>query len=72
MTSLLHKQPNQSHHLVIVGFSAAGAFAESVKIITLDPGHFHAGLVQKSMLEGGTRRFTSLRPPDRISTAICA
>jgi predicted dehydrogenase len=38
--------------LAIAGISAAGAFADPVKIITLDPGHFHAGLVQKSMLEG--------------------
>ena len=38
--------------LVIAGLTVAGAPAEPVKLITLDPGHFHAGLVQKSMLEG--------------------
>jgi predicted dehydrogenase len=38
--------------LVLAGFTAAGAFAAPVKLITLDPGHFHAGLVQKSMIEG--------------------
>jgi predicted dehydrogenase len=38
--------------LVLAGFSAAGAFADSVRFITLDPGHFHAALVQKSMVGG--------------------
>lgn len=38
--------------LVVAGFTAVGAFAAPVKLITLDPGHFHAGLVQKSMIEG--------------------
>ena len=38
--------------LVIAGLTVAAAPAEPVRLITLDPGHFHAGLVQKSMLEG--------------------
>jgi hypothetical protein len=32
--------------------SAAGQIRPAVKLITLDPGHFHAALVQKSMYEG--------------------
>jgi hypothetical protein len=38
--------------LVLAGITAVGALAAPVKLITLDPGHFHAGLVQKSMIEG--------------------
>ena len=38
--------------LVIAGFAAAAAPAEPVRLITLDPGHFHAALVQKSMPAG--------------------
>jgi len=38
--------------LIIAGFTVAGAPAVPVRLITLDPGHFHAALVQKSMLEG--------------------
>lgn len=38
--------------LVITGLAAAGAPAEPVRMITLDPGHFHAALVQKSMPAG--------------------
>lgn len=36
--------------LVIAGISAVHAVP--VKLITLDPGHFHAALVQKTMVEG--------------------
>jgi predicted dehydrogenase len=32
--------------------AATSSFAETVKIITLDPGHFHAALVQKTMVPG--------------------
>lgn len=35
--------------LLAAGFSAA---AEPVRLITLDPGHFHAALVQKTQLKG--------------------
>ena len=38
--------------LVIAGLTAAGASAEPVRLITLDPGHFHAALVQKLMAAG--------------------
>lgn len=38
--------------LVTLGVAASAAFADSVKLITLDPGHFHAGLVQKTMVPG--------------------
>ncbi len=38
--------------LALAGLSAAAAFADPVQLITLDPGHFHAALVQKSMIEG--------------------
>lgn len=38
--------------LAISVLSAAGAIADPVRLITLDPGHFHAALVQKTMLEG--------------------
>ncbi len=38
--------------LVVAGLTAAGVFADPVKLITLDPGHFHAALVQKSMVDG--------------------
>jgi len=41
-----------SFSLVVAGFTAVGALAAPVKLITLDPGHFHAGLVQKSMIAG--------------------
>lgn len=37
--------------LLIAGLTAA-ATAAPVKLITLDPGHFHAALVQKSMYDG--------------------
>ncbi len=37
--------------LIIAGLAAA-ASAAPVKLITLDPGHFHAALVQKTMIEG--------------------
>src|SRR5262245_4532373 len=33
----------------ILIMSALSGFAGEVKLITLDPGHFHAALVQKSM-----------------------
>ncbi len=38
--------------LLIAAATSAAAFAETVKLITLDPGHFHAALVQKSMVPG--------------------
>jgi predicted dehydrogenase len=38
--------------LVIAGLATAAAPAEPVKLITLDPGHFHAALVQKTMVAG--------------------
>lgn len=38
--------------LAIAGLTIAGASAEPVQLITLDPGHFHAALVQKSMIAG--------------------
>jgi predicted dehydrogenase len=38
--------------LVMAGLAAAGAPAEPVRLITLDPGHFHAALVQKTMPAG--------------------
>ena len=38
--------------LLIAAATAAAAFADTVKLITLDPGHFHAALVQKSMVPG--------------------
>ena len=38
--------------LVVAGFAWAGVQGAPVKWITLDPGHFHAALVQKTMVEG--------------------
>jgi predicted dehydrogenase len=38
--------------LAIAGFSVATTFADPVKLLTLDPGHFHAALVQKTMSDG--------------------
>lgn len=38
--------------LIITSLAATGAPAEPVRMITLDPGHFHAALVQKSMPAG--------------------
>ncbi len=38
--------------LLAAGLTAISAMAEPVRIITLDPGHFHAGLVQKTMVDG--------------------
>ena len=40
-----------SRHFLIVFFNLilSTTFAQPIKIITLDPGHFHAALVQKSM-----------------------
>ncbi len=35
--------------LAILNLIMSTSFAQSIKIITLDPGHFHAALVQKSM-----------------------
>ncbi|HEY6547252.1 MAG TPA: putative oxidoreductase C-terminal domain-containing protein [Vicinamibacteria bacterium] len=38
---------------VLVGIPVlAGAAEPSVRLITLDPGHFHAGLIQKEMYDG--------------------
>jgi predicted dehydrogenase len=37
---------------LIAAATAVTAFAETVKLITLDPGHFHAALVQKTMVPG--------------------
>lgn len=38
--------------LVMSGLAAAAALAAPVRLITLDPGHFHAALVQKTMVAG--------------------
>lgn len=38
--------------LAIAGFSVAASLADQVKLLTLDPGHFHAALVQKTMSDG--------------------
>lgn len=38
--------------LLTAALSAAATFADPVKLITLDPGHFHAALVQKTMIAG--------------------
>ena len=35
--------------LVVLGCQAASMAGEQIRLITLDPGHFHAGLVQKMM-----------------------
>ena len=32
--------------------AAVSAGAEPVRLVTLDPGHFHAGLIQKEMYPG--------------------
>jgi len=42
----------QAISLLAAGSAVSAAIAEPVRLITLDPGHFHAALVQKSMLEG--------------------
>ena len=42
----------QTLSLAAAVFAAAGASAEPVRLITLDPGHFHAALVQKLMAAG--------------------
>ena len=42
----------QALSLLIAAATTAAAFAETVKLITLDPGHFHAALVQKTMVPG--------------------
>jgi predicted dehydrogenase len=38
--------------LLLAGFTATATCAEPVRLITLDPGHFHAALVQKTMVAG--------------------
>lgn len=38
--------------IAVTGLACAGAKAAPVKWITLDPAHFHAALVQKTMVEG--------------------
>jgi predicted dehydrogenase len=38
--------------LICAGLAAAVANAAPIKLITLDPGHFHAALVQKTMVAG--------------------
>jgi predicted dehydrogenase len=38
--------------LAITGIATHAALGAPVKLITLDPGHFHAGLVQKTAIEG--------------------
>ncbi len=38
--------------LVLAGAAVSLAAAEPVRLITLDPGHFHAGLLQKEMYPG--------------------
>ncbi|HOC55177.1 MAG TPA: putative oxidoreductase C-terminal domain-containing protein [Verrucomicrobiota bacterium] len=42
---------NLAHHLSLLALCAAlpAVAGDSVRLITLDPGHFHAGLVQKTM-----------------------
>ncbi|MHC4116177.1 MAG: putative oxidoreductase C-terminal domain-containing protein [Planctomycetota bacterium] len=37
--------------VLCIGLAAASGCAEKVKLVTLDPGHYHAALVQKSMYE---------------------
>jgi len=37
---------------IIASLTSVVAFAAPVRLITLDPGHFHAALVQKTMIEG--------------------
>lgn len=39
-------------HIASSGLALTGVLAAPVKFITLDPGHFHAALVQKSMVAG--------------------
>lgn len=36
----------------VLGLAVSGSAAEPVRLITLDPGHFHAGLIQKEMPPG--------------------
>jgi len=38
--------------LSILGLAVSVSAAEAVRLITLDPGHFHAGLIQKEMYPG--------------------
>ena len=38
--------------LSILGLAVSVSAAEAVRLVTLDPGHFHAGLIQKEMYPG--------------------
>jgi predicted dehydrogenase len=38
--------------LAVAGFAVSAGGAEPVKLMTLDPGHFHAALIQKEMYPG--------------------
>lgn len=46
------KKPLHRFVTAAAALLTAAASAEPVKLITLDPGHFHAALVQKTQLEG--------------------
>jgi predicted dehydrogenase len=52
LASLVMNIQTKALTLVIAGLATAAAPAEPVKLITLDPGHFHAALVQKTMVAG--------------------
>ena len=41
-----------------------------VRLMTLDPGHFHAALIQKEMYRASPPASTSSRQPATISTSI--
>ena len=56
--------------MLVTATAACAAFADPVRLITLDPGHFHAGLVQKSMVAGVDPVVHVMLPPDRNWTAI--
>ena len=38
--------------LLVAGAAVSARGAEPVRLVTLDPGHFHAGLIQKEMYPG--------------------
>jgi predicted dehydrogenase len=52
-------------HLILLasGIAVAGALADPVRLITLDPGHFHAALVQKTMVDGVAPEVHVYAPP---------
>ncbi len=43
---------SNAHCLLTAGLAVTGVPAEPVRLLTLDPGHFHAALAQKSMPDG--------------------